>query len=484
MRALRKSLMLVMWLLAVGIKPCPGQTIIGTSTQGDFFGRGAGTAWGNKRSIVLDSACNIHCIWDGGADIFYTVSTDDGANWSIPVNISNTPCDDESPSISVGPGDTIHVIWSDDSDILHRKCDGTSWYPIDTVSALPNNEFSAAHCYDRFGKMHIVWVEQIAGLLGNIRYAFSEGFGWSQSILIFENGSQANFPTVVADTVGNIYIFWNMSVFGCKNDVFGRYYDKNSDTWSDIFNVSRSPTKQSRCASALIDKNNNPCVVWDEDEASGDVYYNVYFSEFDGSNWSEPINVSNQTNCKAIWGNITSDTTGNICVFYMSNYSGSYEIYLKKRVSGLWQENQNISQTSQYSGYASVILQIKNKLHLLWTEGDTRPYNIIYRNLPLSSIYEEEGGSEGNLYFQIGPNIIKRGIAGGILKVRSLNSLNIRMYNNQGELISTGMFRGGNHEIRLSSFLGQKQISSGVYFIVLRELSQNPVTRVARLIIL
>jgi len=70
--------------------------------------------------IAVDSNGVIHVVWEdsrnGNYDIYYSKSTDGGATFSSNLRVNSQSSGNQtSPSVSIGPDNSIHVVWTDDS---------------------------------------------------------------------------------------------------------------------------------------------------------------------------------------------------------------------------------------------------------------------------------------------------------------------------------------------------------------------------------
>jgi hypothetical protein len=80
-------------------------------------------------AITPGSSNNLHLVWfdytPGNAEIFYKKSTTGGNAWTSNQRITWTSGNSMSPALAVGPGGTIHVVWSDitpgNEEIFYKK---------------------------------------------------------------------------------------------------------------------------------------------------------------------------------------------------------------------------------------------------------------------------------------------------------------------------------------------------------------------------
>ena len=133
---------------------------------------------GNSQSprIIMDGKDNIYVVWHdytlGNWEIFFSKSSDHGANWSQGYNISNSTEMSIRPVISVDAAGNINVTWQDsikgESNIYYsRSIDtGSSWAtPLDVSNKLGSSYLSAIDV-DSAGNIIIVWQGQLSGTEG------------------------------------------------------------------------------------------------------------------------------------------------------------------------------------------------------------------------------------------------------------------------------------------------------------------------------
>src|SRR5229473_1264325 len=69
--------------------------------------------------IAVDAAGKINVVWvdttPGNWDIFFSRSSDGGATFSVPQNLSSDAADNASPQLSVDAGGNISVVWENDN---------------------------------------------------------------------------------------------------------------------------------------------------------------------------------------------------------------------------------------------------------------------------------------------------------------------------------------------------------------------------------
>jgi BNR repeat-like domain len=82
-----------------------------------------------ESGIAIDLSSTIHVVWQdnmpGNFEIYYKRSTDGGTSWSSAQRLTWNAGQSQVPAVAIGPGNTIHVVWSDTtpgySEIYYRS---------------------------------------------------------------------------------------------------------------------------------------------------------------------------------------------------------------------------------------------------------------------------------------------------------------------------------------------------------------------------
>jgi hypothetical protein len=217
----------------------------------------------SKSAAVAVTGSTVHVVWvetfSSNDEIVYIRSSDGGATWTSPVNISNTPAKSAKPAIAVA-GSRVFVAWEDDQtgagDIYYRfSADGgVTWQPNPSsaspqnLSNNPGRSSEPSLAVDPAnGVVHIVWFDfslspavQIptAVSLGDDVYIFGRGTGdvgelWYRR---FSGGTWGpwtslggglNAPPVAVPAGTDLYVF----VRGNDNSLY--YRRLSGGSWSD-----------------------------------------------------------------------------------------------------------------------------------------------------------------------------------------------------------------------------------------------------------
>jgi hypothetical protein len=122
--------------------------------------------------IAVDATDALYVVWGdtlSGKRVIFTRSTDLGATFSEPLDISRSPGNAFDPEIAVDPSNSIHVVWEDDRDgtravlFAHSSDGGISFSTPAKISQGTGIAEEAHIAADASGRIHVSWVEEVEG---------------------------------------------------------------------------------------------------------------------------------------------------------------------------------------------------------------------------------------------------------------------------------------------------------------------------------
>jgi len=286
-----------------------------TSQYKLYFSKLEDKVWSSPKSIIssdknnplydfdftIDSQNQIHLVYTQTAAgegylVYYTFF--DGINWSSPKKVYQG----SSPSIEVGPDNRIHIVYSSFSDIFYSNFDGTVWSSPLNVSDddLYGDYTSGAKAIkiDQLGNIHIAWAKYNFGIM----YTMFDGKIWSIPQLV---SKLALYPDntywLSLGANGVVAVAYTQGPNDCINQEI--YFSLSEDgglSWYSPTQISESLGVGSRWPSLAIVSENNIQAIW------GECQTGVPFRFFNGSSWSDIIDISNGTQ-SADLPNISAD---------------------------------------------------------------------------------------------------------------------------------------------------------------------------------
>ena len=130
----------------------------------DFFGPNPGPATATLPQIAA-SGSNVFVVWDQSTDIFFTNSTDSGANFNpnAPTNLSNSGTGSDNPQIAVS-GNNVFVVWEEGGEIFLRASTNLGLSFGSKINLSSNTGTSTQPQIVSSGSdVHVIWQDNSAG---------------------------------------------------------------------------------------------------------------------------------------------------------------------------------------------------------------------------------------------------------------------------------------------------------------------------------
>jgi len=323
------------------------------------------------RNVAVDDSGRIHVVYTtfNPEEVFY-VSSDDGTNWSEPVDLSNSKNEKSSnPCIATSHDNTIFVFWekeyADSHEIVYQRLENGNWLVHPTVlnrsfGELKNPNIAVSPDND----LHLVWEEVSYNEILYRRYNNSSET-WDSPINISSTSGVSRDPFILSHN--GLYVFFSDNTDHPENfEVTCRYY--NGSNWLEEPLDSSTPGN-SFSPFAIKDAFDQIHLFWsDSTPGNYDIYYKSLKPD---STWSNDTNLT-QTVERSNPPRASIDELQNVYLFWEEGG----EIYrkVKDHQSG-WQIRQNISNTlTVHSAHPSSSFNCD----LVWTEGNYSPYIITY----------------------------------------------------------------------------------------------------------
>ncbi|MFQ5592775.1 MAG: hypothetical protein ACE5HA_01365 [Anaerolineae bacterium] len=218
-------------------------------------------------AVVADA---IHVVWVetiyGWPEIYHTYRIDT-SHWSTPARLEAGT----QPNLSVGPDDTVDLVWLDESTlgggfnasfIRYRRWNSAlhMWLDADNVAvgSLGTLE-SPAVAVGPDGESHVVWVDSIGGS-SMLRYRRRSGSEWGSP----QNIAFGREPDIGVDSDGRLHLVWsNASILGQTDDIYYRWKDAQG-SWSLTYVLSDRPSVDSVEPAMAIDQAGMLYLGWRE----------------------------------------------------------------------------------------------------------------------------------------------------------------------------------------------------------------------------
>ncbi|MEC8446901.1 MAG: exo-alpha-sialidase [Candidatus Thermoplasmatota archaeon] len=253
----------------------------------------------------VDVAANenyVHVAWidydsyNGGYDIYYIKSNNNGNTWSEP-SIVGTASSPGGTTIQ-SSGSNVVIAWVDFGDIyvVSSGTNGDSWGSEQLLEGLSSNLNYMPEMIYSEGKFHIVWSNTAFG--DSVQYTNSvDGEDWNDVVYINVGQNAAySYSPVIASDGSKLYIAWsdNGNYDGDSSsdyDLVGAVSLDNGQSWDEeeLFIDTESSTSY---LLPSVSAGSGFVYICFQDYVDNSYDYYFAFSQDDGGSWSESFKVT------------------------------------------------------------------------------------------------------------------------------------------------------------------------------------------------
>jgi BNR repeat-like domain len=360
-------------------------SVSGSQCQSIYVHR---VAKGSSPAIAADGKHRLHATFEAYendskvSDIFYTMSTDDGATWSSPKDISNTPGISTHSTIATEKTGAVDVIWSDNSEdvdnpdiFFARSIDqGSTWSKPMDISHTPGISTEPALAVGPDNSIHVVWSDTSKGEKNkDIFYVSSKDGGrkWAKDDLLpaidISNTPGSSYePVIAVGQEGAVHVAWVDTTPGETHpDIY--YVRSENDCWTKPIDISNSPRISSHPTLAC-DKG-KIFLAWSDNsrkETAPDIWLSIVSKN---NKFTKPINVSNTPGVSSEPTAAAAD--GQLAVAWSDTTTGTESPSIYARVS--FDNADDFSLVMNFSGVHRMakhprVTVIGNKMFVTWED--------------------------------------------------------------------------------------------------------------------
>lgn len=380
----------------------------------------------SARNIARDSHNKIHLAWHELEDprrfVFYSNSDDNGTTWSAPIRVDSTLYFGGMPGFAIDSNDNLHIAWhaqaqsGDKYAVYYSKStnNGLNWSePLNISTSLSDQDnLYPSVAVDHFGNPHLVWTHKLQTdiNMGEIYYNFStdEGDHWGTPINISNSKSDSCFvPTIELNSRGKAFV--------CYADNGNRilYVTSSLDyqSWDTPIALNKTGYLYDAMHSFTIDDNDIIHVVYSDNYTPGDI--RIMYTSFNNTEWDIPVPIARSTTGGFVdYPQVGSDNSNNLYVVYRDNLAssgakmlGKYavvnnvatedalkktladkgDIFILCKKSHEWSKPGNLSSDMVDSAYPEVASQVANSaIDIIWISGDNAPFKLKHLSFGVS----------------------------------------------------------------------------------------------------
>jgi len=337
--------------------------------------------------------------------------------WSKPVNISKSTLYSWAPIVSANNNGKAYVVWVEEVNkingekVYFNTNENGEWGKSLNISGnLPRREEGAIPSIfvDNKGAAHIVF-SAISGTYEIFYNKYHKG-KMSGNVNISQTSyGGSTYQSIAIDNNGFIYVVWQDDENAPPGspgwwEILMRYKDPNKTYWSDI-KVVPPGIHGAYTPDISIDGFGGAHLVWIKRAFNNSVvWYSFNPNPTMENKWISPIAVSYKTSVDFCWPKVASDNNGNAYVVWEDNSTGNREIFFRKKINGVWETIENISQTSGISIRPAIAVEKSTgNIYVVWQEkvGDWEIFFRAFQNGQWSEPINLTNNSSQSIY----PNI-------------------------------------------------------------------------------
>ena|SRR5690242_8998611 len=374
-----------LWILALAISSSTAQAQVVFSPTVNVS-----NDTGNSQApqIAVDARGNINIVWldnsPGNFSVFFSRSSDGGATFSQPSNLSNNPGGSASgPQIGVDSNGNIYVAWFDSNSgnpsiFFRHSSDGATFSPAIRVPAVQGILMSV----DPAGRIYLVWAANDSSGVARLVFSKSldEGTTFSNPLIISIPSATAIPGALALDGSGNINVAWAEAAppQNLNNIFFSRSVDGGT-TFSSPGAVTSSSGPLFRVAGLAVDGKGNIHVLW---TTSVGGQTNTFLNRssdggatFAAENFQSGVSDGRQSPQLAV------DARGGVNLVWNSGGQNPVLNFARSADGGATFATQTIEGDSfAYPGSASMTTDASGSINIVWTQGGgpTTPAGMLF----------------------------------------------------------------------------------------------------------
>jgi hypothetical protein len=247
-------------------------------------------------------------LWEEGEEIYHTYRS--SGFWSSPARVATG----ERPSVVVDGEGVPHALFANEFggnwEIYYVSWRYGVWTLPRNVSHTSGASGTPRIAKDPDGVLHGVWADTTPGY-SVIYYARQLGSYWVNNQVPSARGGA---PAVAVDSQGRVHVTWQ-----------------------------------------------------DQDIPFGP--FDVYYSRWDGDDWSLPENISFNTSAHSAISSVAVDREGSAYVVWEEVVDRRWQVFHSYGQVGYWSVPSNISQSPDECHLAQIVVTPQDYLHVIWNEG-------------------------------------------------------------------------------------------------------------------
>jgi len=302
-------------------------------------------------------------------------------DWSPDLRLTWDGSDDWHPCITQASDGRIWIVWhsqrTGNYDIFYKTYDPSlvhPWSPDIGLTTDTSVDRTPSVTQTADGKIWAVWSSNRMGNY-DIYYTIYDGVSWLiEPERLTTNLNADDFPSILQDSDGKIWIFWSSNRMGDPGEIFCRISSDNGANWSTPTRLTNNQADDWR-PNAVEVAGEEIWIVWTRND---DLYYKILYknmtekmadtllSKSSGQNWHPSITCTSSGTVWVVWDSDRRDVGRNSDIFY--------KIY-----DGSWSTDTRLTQSAENDLMPSIAETSENKIWITWTSTMFDNVDIYYR---------------------------------------------------------------------------------------------------------
>jgi hypothetical protein len=336
--------------------------------------------------LAIDSNNNVFAIWYRSDGLNYIIqsstSIDQGVSWSTPVNLSEVGQDAFDPQLAIDSNNNIVAIWqvSDGANNIIQSStstdQGANWSTPVNLSEVGQSAFNPQLAIDSNNNIVAIWTRlDGANYIIQSSTSTDQGANWSTPVNVSEAGQNADLSRLAIDSNNNIVAIWQVLI-GVNSRIQSSTSQDQGSSWSTPVNLSEAG-QNAEAHQLAIDSNNNIVAIWSRFDGANYIIQSST-SQDQGSSWSTPFDIS-ESGQTAETPQLAIDSNNNNIVAIWSRFDGANYIIqssTSQDQGSSWSIPVDISLAGKNGETPQLAIDSNNNIVAIWRGPDGINYRI------------------------------------------------------------------------------------------------------------
>ncbi len=220
--------------------------------------------------VVMDKDGNVVAVWLQAAiagqnlRVWSNRIDADSGNWGTPEMIDDSSSGTNNLQLVVDAGGNAIAVWGQGGDVYFNRFDavGKTWASAQAIESQAESAYFSAQFntldIDGANNIYAIWNESQGNKVWINKYSSN---AWGTPVQVNSGTKTVAAPQLAINPDGDILVIWQQYDDSDEWEIWGRYYDAQSDSWS-VDQAVENDTGYSTKAQVSIDAQGNGMASW------------------------------------------------------------------------------------------------------------------------------------------------------------------------------------------------------------------------------